>query len=253
MRLTLSSMLCAAALMLAPQAHADSLDLDAMSAGDRAAFGAEIRAYLLENPEVIMEAIQVLEKRREYAAQNADRQLVQTYAQQLYNDGFSYVAGNPDGDVTVVEFLDYRCGFCKRAHPVVEELLDRDPNIRLIVKEFPILGPDSVLAGKMALAALDLDRSKYGELSDRLMTYNGNVTEQVAYRIAGEVGFDIADLKSLAGSTEIDDRLQRNYQLAQGLGLQGTPAFVIGTEVVRGFLPVEEMIAAVQSARAEQN
>lgn len=252
LRQTLTSIACAAMLTATP-AMADPLDLDAMTAEDRAAFRAEMRAYLLENPEVIMEAIQILEQRRQVAEQQADRDIVLAQAQALYEDGFSYVAGNPDGDVTVVEFLDYRCGFCKRAHPMVEELLDRDPNVRLIVKEFPILGPDSVTAGKMAMAALEMDKTKYSDLHDQMMTYRGNLTEQVAYRLAAELGYDVAELKSRAGSEQIDDQLQQTYQLAQALGVQGTPAFIVGTEVIRGFLPIEDMLAAVEEARVQQN
>ena len=252
-RRVLKSLTCAAVLLVGSAAVADPTDVQDMSEADRAAFRNEMRAYLLENPEVIMEAIQILEQRRQLAAQQADRDIVLANAQALYQDGFSYVGGNPEGDVTVVEFLDYRCGFCKRAHPMVEELLDRDPNVRLIVKEFPILGPNSVIAGKMALAALDIDPTKYSELNDELMIYQGNLTEQVAYRIAGELGYDIAALKERANSPEIDDRLQRNYQLAQSLGVQGTPAFVVGNEVIRGFLPIEDMLAAVDDARRTTN
>ena len=221
-----------------------------MSDEERAAFRNEVRSYLLENPDVIFEAIQILEQRRALAGAEADRQLVLNNAESIFADGHSWVGGNPDGDVTVVEFIDYRCGFCKRAHPEVAEMLERDPNIRLIVKEFPILGPDSVKAGKMALAALDIAPDKYPDLSDELMEYRGNLTEQVAYQIAGGLGFDIAELKERANSVEIDDRLNSNYQLAQALGLQGTPAFIVGTEIIRGYLPVDDMLGAVQEARA---
>jgi protein-disulfide isomerase len=155
--------------------------------------------------------------------------------------------------VTVVEFLDYRCGYCKKAQPAVAELLERDPDVRLIVKEFPILGPDSVTAGKLALAALELDRSKFGPLHDALMAHQGNLTELAAYDLAEEAGYDTDALRALAESTEIDDRLQQNYQLAQALGLQGTPAFIVGGEIIRGYLPVEEMLAAVRDARVAQN
>ena len=253
MRLTLSTLALAGALLAPMSAMSDPLDLDTMSEADRAQFRAEVRAYLLENPEVIFEAIQILEQRRNMAANEADRQMVLDNADALFNDGFSWVGGNPDGDVTVVEFLDYRCGYCKRAHPEIQELLDRDPNVRLIVKEFPILGPDSVRAGKIALAALEIDGDKYETLNDELMNYQGNLTEQVTYRIAGDVGYDIAELKELAGSAGIDDKLNRNYQVARALQLEGTPAFVVGTEVIRGYLPVEDMLAAVQEARIAQN
>ncbi|MEL7469362.1 MAG: DsbA family protein [Pseudomonadota bacterium] len=253
MRLTLMSLALAALAIFPAALPAADLDFQEMSASERAAFRNEVRNYLLENPEVIFEAIQILEQRRNMAAQNADRNLVAAHAEAIFEDGYSFVGGNPDGDITMVEFLDYRCGFCKRAHPEVQEVLDRDPNVRLIVKEFPILGPDSVAAGRMALAALDVDRSKYEDLSDALMSYNGNLTEQVAYKIASGVGYDIAELKARAGSSEIDGRLQSNFALAQALNLQGTPAFIVGNEVIRGYLPVDELLGAIQDARAERS
>ena len=121
--LVLSAALCVPGLTMAQS------DLENLSDAEREAFRAEVRSYLLENPEVIFEAIQILEQRREQQSAAADRQLVVDHATALFDDGFSFVAGNPDGDVTIVEFLDYRCGYCKRAHPVIEELLERDPNI----------------------------------------------------------------------------------------------------------------------------
>jgi protein-disulfide isomerase len=252
MRHTFAILALAAGLGL-PAAAAEPLDLSAMSDEDRAAFREEVRAYLLENPEVIMEAIQILEQRRTAQAQESDRQMIEAYAEGLFEDGFSYVEGNPEGDVTVVEFLDYRCGYCKKAQPAVEELLERDPNVRLIVKEFPILGPESVTAGKLALAALELDRSRFGGLHDTLMAYQGNLTEQAAYGLAEEAGYDTDALREIAESAETDDRLQQNYELAQALGLQGTPAFVIGDEIIRGYLPVEDLLAAVEEARVARN
>lgn len=254
MRRVFATLAVAATMALPQPGIAEGLDFSSMNEDERAQFRSEVRAYLLEHPDVIFEAIQILEQRRNVAAQDADRQLVSANAESIYSDGHSWVGGNLDGDVTVVEFLDYRCGYCKRAHPEIAEMLDRDPNIRLIVKEFPILGPDSVKAGKLALAALAIDADKYKDLSDELMDYRGNLTEQAAYQIAGNLGFDIAELKERAGSAEIDDRLNENYQLAQALGLQGTPAFIVGSEIIRGYLPVDEMLSAVNDARsAAQN
>ena len=252
-RVTLTSLVLAGALALPGPASAETLDFGAMSEAERAAFRDEVRSYLLENPEVIFEAIQILEERRNAAAAATDRSLVAANADAIFSDGFSWTGGNPDGDITVVEFLDYRCGYCKRAHPEVEELLERDPNIKLVIKEFPILGPDSVGAGKMALAALDIDRSKYRALNDALMAHQGNLNEAAAYQIAAEVGYDIAALKERAGSTEIDDRLNANYQLANALGLQGTPAFIIGDEIIRGYLPVDDMITVIENVRTAAN
>lgn len=243
----------AATLTLPLHAAADEFDPAAMTDSEREAFRKEVRAYLLDNPEVIFEAIQILEQRRADETAEADRNIVAANADALFNDGYSYVGGNPDGDVTVVEFLDYRCGYCKRAHPEVEELLERDPNVRLVVKEFPILGPDSVVAGKMALAALEIDAENFAALHDALMTYDGQLTEAAAYQIAATHGYDVKALKELAGSQEIDDRLNKNYRVAQALGLQGTPAFIIGDQVVRGYLPIDEMLAAVERQRSASN
>ena len=252
MRHTLIALVLAGLTLLPSISFGQNLNFGAMTDAERAAFREEVRAYLLQNPEVIFEAIQILEQKRNLAAEQADRDLLLSLTDKIYNDGFSFIGGNPEGDITVVEFLDYRCGYCKRAHPEIQEVLDRDPNVRLIVKEFPILGPDSISAGKMALAALDLDSSRYEELGDRLMTYPGNLTEQAAYKIAGEAGYDLVELKTRANSEVIEERMQTNYQLAQALGLQGTPAFIVGSEIIRGYLPVEDMLGAIQSARSER-
>ena len=210
----------------------------------------EIRAYLLENPEVILEAIQLLEDRRNQAAAEADSDLIAAHADAIFNDGHSHVLGNPDGDVTLVEFSDYRCHYCKKAHPDLKALLEQDPDIRLIIKEFPILGPDSTVAGRMALAALSLDPSLYPGLNDALMAFPGNLTEQAAYRIAQAEGYDITELKDVAASAEIDAQLEANYQLAQVLGLQGTPSFILGDEIIRGYLPLDDLKAVVAEVRA---
>ncbi|MEM7061346.1 MAG: DsbA family protein [Pseudomonadota bacterium] len=249
----LNSLILVLMIGLPGMVTAQSFDMKNMTAEEREAFQAEIRAFLLENPEVIVEAIEVLEQRRDEATAAADRELVARHASALFDDGYSFETGNPDGDVTIVEFLDYRCGFCKRAHPVIEEILERDPNLKLIVKEFPILGPNSVNAGKMALAALDIDRDRYKELNDVLMTFQGDLTENIAYQLASEVGYDIAALKERADSIEVDDRISQNYQLAQALGVQGTPAFVVGQRIIRGFLPADEMMTVIEEARSAVN
>lgn len=249
--LTAFAVLPALFLAIALPAQADLFDN--LSPADRNALRNEIRSYILDNPEIIYEAVRLLEERQNQAAASAESELVDQHANELFADGYSHVAGNPDGDVTVVEFIDYRCGFCKRAHPEIKEMLERDPNVRLVVKEFPILGPASVVAGRMALAALEVDRSLYGELSDALISFRGQLNETMAYRIASNVGYDIAELKSVAQSQEVEERLQANYRLAQSLGLQGTPSFVIGSQIVRGYLPVDQMLARVEDARQASN
>ena len=239
--------------VLAPAQEQSRPGLTDMTEAERKAFRTEVRAYLLEHPEVLMEAIQVLEARRDADTQAADVALIAANREQLFDGANAWVTGNPDGDVTLVEFSDYRCGYCKRAHPELKILLQRDPNIRLVVREFPILGPDSVVAARMATAALDLDRSKFGALNDALMDFEGQLTEAAAYQIASHAGYDIAALKERAASAEVEARIGDTYALAKTLGLQGTPSFVLGNQIIRGYLPVERMLAAVAESRAATN
>ncbi|WP_295314077.1 thioredoxin domain-containing protein, partial [Roseobacter sp.] len=162
-----------------------AFDIGAMSDEERAEFGAQVRAYLLENPQVIMEAVNALEEQRAAAQAEADLSLVSDNADALFNDGFSWVGGNPDGDITVVEFMDYRCGFCKRAVSEVETLLRNDGNIRFIVKEFPILGEESVLASRFAMATKDVAGDEaYKAIHDALMAYGGPVDIASLRRVA---------------------------------------------------------------------
>jgi protein-disulfide isomerase len=224
-----------------------------MSEADRENLRTEIRAYLLEHPEVLFEAIQILESRREAGKLQADAELIAENRQALFDDGVSWVGGNPQGDITLVEFSDYRCSYCKRAHPDIHELLETDPNLRYVVKEFPILGPDSTAAARMALAALQLDPDRFGALNDSLMRFDGTLTEPVAYQIAAHVGYDIAALKTAAADPEIDARIAETYRLARALGLEGTPSFILGDRIIRGYLPLDAMRTAVAEARAATN
>ena len=142
------------ALSLTAPAHA--MDLTELTDAERAQFRAEVRAYLMENPEVILQAVEQMQNRQAEAQMQADFDLVTANADEIFDDGYSWVGGNPDGDITLVEFLDYRCGYCRRAAEEVEQLIASDGNIRFIVKEFPILGEASVLSSRFALAVREV-------------------------------------------------------------------------------------------------
>ncbi|NIY99586.1 thioredoxin domain-containing protein, partial [Salipiger sp. HF18] len=163
-----------AAGMLASPLAAQDLDFSDMTPEQRQAFGAQVREYLLENPEVIMEAVNALEAKQAQQQAAADDQLVADNADALFRDGYSWVGGNPDGDVTIIEFSDYRCGYCRRAFPEVEELIESDGNIRFIMKEFPILGEASVTSSRFAIATqLEAGDDAYKSVHDALMTLEG--------------------------------------------------------------------------------
>jgi len=240
----------ALALTAAPLA---AFEIDAMTPAERDAFRAEIRAYLLDNPEVLLEAINVLETREAQAQAAADTDLVQANAAALFEDPDSYVGGNPEGDITVVEFLDYRCGFCQRAHPEVAELVETDGNIRYIVKEFPILGEQSLLASRFAIAVLRTEgNAAYADTHDRLMTFRGNVTEASLSTLSEELGYDTPAVFDMMNDPEVQRIIAENRALAQALQISGTPSFIFETQMLRGYAPLDEMRALVAELRLEE-
>jgi protein-disulfide isomerase len=246
--------LLGACLFAVSATWAFAFDIEAMSDAERDAFRAEIRSYLVENPEVLMEAIAVLEARQAEAAAAEEDMLLDQYRAEIFDDGYSWVGGNPDGDVTIVEFLDYRCGFCKRAHPAVNTLLSSDGGIRFVVKEFPILGPESELASRYAISLKRLEGDEiYGAVHDALMEWNGAITEGALGRIASETG--VADHEAvLAGmnSEDVSRVIASNRALGQALRIQGTPSFVMGENFVRGFVELDQMREIVRNIRAQQ-
>lgn len=235
---------------LAPTAQA--LDLSDMTAEERAAFQDQVRAYLLENPEVIMEAIDVLEQRQAAAQAQGDSDLVQANADDIFNDGHSWVGGNPEGDITLVEFMDYRCGFCRRAFDEVETLLEEDGNIRFIVKEFPILGEESTLAAQFAIATQQIaGDDAYKSVHDALMAYNGTVTAEAMTRLANTLGLDGDAIAAHMDAPEVNEVIAKNHQLARRLSISGTPSFVMANHMLRGYLPAEDMLKMAEEIRTQ--
>ncbi|MBE1282407.1 MAG: thioredoxin domain-containing protein [Rhodobacteraceae bacterium] len=240
----------AALAMLALPAQA--VDLGSMSAEEREAFRAEVRSYLLDNPEVILEAIEILEQRQAVAEAQADVELVASNREALFDDGYSWVGGNPDGDITLVEFMDYRCGYCRRAVPEVEELLAADGNIRLIIKEFPILGDASVLSSRFAVATKHVAGDEaYKQVHDALIAFSGEPSEVSLRRLAEGLGLDADPIMAAMDSDQVTEELRQTRELAQRLRISGTPTFVLENELLRGYLPADQL-AIIAAEQREQ-
>ncbi len=201
-----------------------------------------IRAYILEHPEILPEAIQILQNRSRKA------KLEQNHIG-LYEDGYSYVSGNIEGDVTLIEFFDYNCGYCKRALSTIEKLKADDGNLRVIYKEFPILEESSITAAKAAMAAIN--QGKYEELHIALLSNSGKLTEDRIFEIAREVGLDEKILAKDMTNPLLDRNIQINRRLAQALEINGTPGFIIGEAIVPGALPYEELAKLIEKARQQ--
>jgi protein-disulfide isomerase len=246
MRLLLAALCMLAALPAAAQTAQSSPFTDA----ERAALHAEIRAYLLANPELLMEMIELLEQQQKAATAEADRGLVAANAAQIFDDGFSYIGGNPEGSVTLVEFLDYQCGFCRRAHPELAELIAGDGDIRWIVKEMPILGPGSELAARAAIATLIAEGPEsYLTLHNRLMQLPGEVTDASLDQALKTAGLDPAAIRTAMEDPEVARRLAATRALAEKLAIGGTPTFVLDNQMLRGYLPLAQMRDLVAAAR----
>jgi len=243
----LRNSLLAAALVVGLPAAAQS----DMSAAERAALHAEIRGYLLENPEIIMEVIAILDEKRLASEAANEAAIVTDNGDAIFDDGYSFVGGNPDGDFTIVEFVDYQCGFCRKSHPEVRELVEADGDIRIIVKEFPILGPGSELASRAAISTLISEGPEaYEQLNDALMALQGQVTEAALDGVLAAAGVNVETVKAGMSSDEVTRRIQETRGLAQALEITGTPTFVFGDRMVRGYVALAQMRGLVEELRA---
>ncbi|MBL1437859.1 MAG: DsbA family protein [Rhodobacteraceae bacterium] len=225
-----------------------------MSDAESDAFGAAVRAYLLDNPEVIMEAVAILEQREQQEAAGDDVDMVVRYYDQIFHDGYSHVSGDPEGRIEIVEFSDYKCGYCKRAYPELLQLIANNPDIRFVLKEYPILGAESVLASRAAIAVQIVDGDEaYGRFHDALMRENGPLTELSLPLIAESLGLDSAKMVETMNSPLVTQIIQSNRSLGQRMQISGTPSYVIGTQMLRGYVPLAGMQQIVDEARAALN
>lgn len=215
--------------------------------GDRPAIERMVREYLIANPEVLVEAMQALEQRQQTAADQKARAALKQNRAQIFNDDASPVGGNPKGDVTVVEFFDYNCGYCKAVHDDAVKLVKEDGRLRYVYKEFPILGPGSIVAAKAALAARA--QGKYLEAHNALMSHRGRLDEAAVLRVLGDAGLDVTKLKADMEAPAVAKAIESNLLLADKLGIRGTPAFIIGDELAPGAIKLDEMKRMVAEAR----
>ena len=244
--------LLAAALGLAAPALAQEQSRpDGLSPDQVKAIEEVVRDYLLANPEVLVDALQVYQERQRVAEQERRNQAVAAHRPLLEDDPDSPVLGNPEGDVVIVEFFDYRCPYCRRVADNVRTAVEEDGKIRLVMKEFPILGPQSQRAARAALATVN--QGKYMEFHFALMNNPGDMSDQHIWNVAEGVGVDVERLKVDMQAREINRMLRRNFELAEMLDINGTPAFVIGDTVVPGAIDLNRVRELVAEARAKSS
>lgn len=215
---------------------------------------AVIRDYLLEHPELLIEVMDKLQQKQDADQSAAAKEAIAKNRTELNSDGYSYVAGNKDGDVTIVEFFDYNCGFCKKVRPSLVQLIEEDKNVRIVLKEFPVLhdrAPGSMVSARAAMTVASTQGDKYWAFHNQLLSNEGVVTEARVFEIAAEVQIDVEKLKKDMADPSVDQRLERNGKLAEALKIDGTPAFIIGDTLAPGAMELDEIKKLVAEARAK--
>lgn len=222
---------------------------DSMSDANKREVEAVVEDFILKNPEVLMRAIQTYQaKIQEEKRIKAKKNLVNLTAELNLNPG-SPVIGNPNGDITIVEFFDYRCGYCKRVFPTIQALLKEDGNIRYVLKELPILGSESLFASQAALAIWDTTPEKYQSFHGALMASRGNLNSAKVLTIAENLNIDKDALRKNMKNNSVNDELNKNIELSERLNVTGTPAFIIGDQLYPGALSMDEIRKMVALAR----
>jgi len=217
---------------------------------DKASVEKIIRDYIVTHPEILIEAMQAAQRKQEEASAADTKLLIQAHRAELLEDPNALVFGNAKGDVTLVEFFDYRCPYCRQMEGALRKLVQVDPGLRVVQKQFPILGPESVLAARAALAANK--QGKHLELHDAFMTRRLSFDEASIMSVAEAVGLNVAQLKIDMASPAVDAEIANSVRVARALKLKGTPAFIVGAELLPGATDLETLVAIVEDARQSQ-
>jgi len=243
--------IAAAAVAITVLAAAEPAQAQKFTDEQRQEIGTIVRDYLMKNPEVLQEVIGELEKRQAVAEADKHMAAISTHKEALFNSKRQVNLGNPQGDVTLVEFFDYNCGYCKRALADMLELLKSDQKLRFVLKESPALGPGSVEAAQVAVAVNMQDRTgkKYLEFHQKLLGGRGQIDKAKALAAAKEVGLDMARIEKDLQSGEVKATLEESVKLAEALGISGTPSYVVGQSVIPGAVGVGALKQQIEAAR----
>jgi protein-disulfide isomerase len=237
------------AVVLLALASAGTAQDSSSAAQQEERMGEAVRAYLLKHPEIIDEAMQALRERQAAEAAAKTAQALKEHRDELLADPMSPVVGDPDGQVTVVEFFDYNCPYCRAAGPMVTELLQKKPDVRIVYKGFPTLAPSSRFAARAALAARRQSPELYTAFHDALLKANGRLDEDGVVQIAREAGVDVDRMRADMEDPAINKSIDGNIELARAIGVTGSPTFIIGDAMLVGAKPLQQMESAIADAR----
>jgi protein-disulfide isomerase len=228
---------------------ASTIDTSELSDGQRKEIEGIIKNYLIANPEIIKDAMAELQRRQDEAEQAAQTKAITDNVALLFDSKRQVVLGNPKGDVTLVEFFDYNCAYCKRAHADMKKLIENDKNLRVVLKEFPVLGEGSMTAAQVAAAVSLVAPERYGEFHEKLLTERGQANSERAFAVAEEMGLDMAKVKAKVNTDDVKAMITEAYDLANKLALTGTPSYVTPKEVVVGAVGYDALKKKIDEAR----
>lgn len=222
---------------------------DAPAGMDKEALGRFIREYIVQNPDILIEAQAELQKRQRAKDEASAREKLATKPETLENSGLQAVIGNPKGDVTLVEFFDYNCGYCRRAYGDVNALIDKDPNLKVVLKEFPILGRGSAEAAQVSVAVNLIAPDKYHAFHDAVLAGEGQADGASALKAAAAVGVDQAKLKDAIKNPKVKEAIEESYALASEFSIESTPVFIVGDTILPGAVGETELRSRIDAVR----
>ena len=216
-------------------------------------FNSLIKKYILENPEIIIEAIEIYQKKQNFKTIDKEKKLIKNFSSEIFYDKNSYQYGDKNSKTTIVEFVDYNCGYCKKNHNIIMKFLKNNDNVRYVVKELPILGERSLLASKVAVLIYLVDGSEiYKKFFDFLMTYKNQLNFEILKSFASKAGSTIKDFDNQINIQKVNSVIVNNLSLAEKLSINGTPTFIIGNSIIRGFISSEELQEIIDNVRKKQ-
>jgi protein-disulfide isomerase len=225
----------------------------AFSDAERAGIESIIQDFLInKHPEVLMEAMKELQRRDQANAEEKSKTAISSSKDKIYNDPNSPVGGNPKGEVVMVEFYDYQCGYCKMSEEAVEKVIKENKDVKFIYKDFPILGPMSVQASKASFASTRQGNAKFIKFHDLMMGKKDHLSDDIIYQTAKEAGLDVDKLKKDMASDDVDKMIKANLELGNAIGVRGTPMFIVGQQIFPGALQYDQLKKAVEDARAKK-
>jgi len=225
------------------------LPSQALDDSEKEELGAFIREYLIANPEILFEVQKAYEAKQEVLQKEKSKDIIANASDAIFNSPSNVILGNPEGEITIVEFFDYNCGYCKRALKDMEDILANNSDVRFVLKEFPILGDDSVAAHRVASALHIVAPEHYAEFHRSLLGGHGRANEEAAMEIALSLGVDEAELKAAMDDPSIEQGYRETFQLADMLGISGTPSYVVGDETVFGAVGVQQLASKIENVR----